>query len=197
MNLFQSANGAATFLVLGATGFGTANAIKATNEPIVELAMENPSLPLLIFFLIAFKIKTALDDHKHFGEPYQFKTIFRYIGFFLAFFSWFFMALSGYFIGSPLRATELLGYALAISTLWVFVHLMEIWRAKERPSTELIISLIREKWVVVNILYILCIITYSGWLSPIIESENWYLLASMLVILLFDVVTSRSFKNIS
>lgn len=96
MNLFQVANGGATFLILSALVSGLAQAIaKLEGDPLAYL-LTNHSILCLGAFIVVFRIKTLLDDHKHFGEPHQGTNTFRYIGFILAVISWIFWAIAAY-----------------------------------------------------------------------------------------------------
>ncbi|MDF2365634.1 hypothetical protein [Sneathiella sp.] len=196
MNIFQAANGGATFLVVGAVGFGITGATKNIDISIFHYLKDSPSILLLMIFILLFKIKTAFDDHKHFGDAYQHKTFFRYIGFILAIFSWLLMAQAGWSIGQPIRSAEWLIYSILVSTLWIFVHLFEIWVDKGRPSTEAIVKHLRQKWVLINIVYISCLLVFLGYLAPVVNAESVLPLCVMMVFFAFDFFTSDSFDNL-
>jgi len=126
MNIFQAANGAATFLILSALVGGMAKHLDAVEGSVIEHFMQNTPILYLGLFIVVFRVKTLLDDHRHFGESYQDKSALRYVGFLLAVLSWLFWALAAYVLSSTIRASELMATSLLILTLWVAVHVIEI-----------------------------------------------------------------------
>lgn len=197
MNIFQAANGAATFLILSAIVAGLAKHIDSAALGPVEYLLAHKEVIYLAMFLVVFRIKTLLDDHKHFAESHQDKSPFRYIGFVLAVVSWLFWGLAGYLVSSTSRASELMAISVLISTLWVAVHVIEILLDKERRNKEALTSIMREKWVVINVLYMLLLVAHVGWFRPVIPSGAKIPLLLLLLLLLFDVVTSRSFRDVT
>jgi drug/metabolite transporter (DMT)-like permease len=163
---------------------------------VLEYFMQNVVVVYLGLFLVVFRIKTLLDDHRHFAEPYQDKTVFRYVGFVLAIISWLFWGLAAYLLPSTVRASELMATSLLISTLWVAVHVIEILVDPERRNKEVLTSVMREKWVLVNVGYMLCLVAHVGWFRPLIVSGASSPLLALLGLLVFDVLTSRSFRGI-
>jgi small-conductance mechanosensitive channel len=195
MNLFQAANGAATFLILGALVAGLAKRFDTVIGSPVDYLLAHLEIAYLGLFIVVFRIKTLLDDQRHFAEPRQDKSAFRYIGFVLAIISWIFWALAAYLLTSTLRAGELMAVSLLVSTLWIGVHAIEILVDKDRRENELLISLVREKWVLVNVGYMLCLVAYVGWLRPLIAPGTISPLLLLLGLLLFDLITSRSLRD--
>lgn len=193
MNIFQSINIGATFLVIGALLAGVGLHLRTIEGSPVSFLLANYHIVLVFLFILLFKLKTAFDDHKHFGEPHQFDSTLRYIGIILALLSWVVLGWAGYSVATPVRSSELIGISLIVSTAWVAVHIFEILIDKERRNKEIVISLIREKWVIINLIYLLCIITYLGWLSPVFPPEGSLALWALLGVLLYDLVTSRSY----
>src|SRR3954467_15324144 len=108
MNIFQAANGAATFLILSAIVAGLAKHFDSVSGSPVDYLLHHLEIVYLGVFIVVFRIKTLLDDHKHFAETYQDKSAFRYIGFVLAIVSWLFWGLAGYLLPSTVRASELM-----------------------------------------------------------------------------------------
>ena len=66
---------------------------------------------------------------------------------------------------------------------------------RERRETESLVSVMRERWVVINVLYMLLLVSHDGWLRPVVASGAKWTLVVLLLVLAFDVVTSRSFRN--
>jgi len=196
MNLFQAANGAATFLILSALVAGLAKHFDKIEGSLGKYIWGHRPLLYLALFIVLFRIKTFLDDHRHFAESYQDQTVFRYIGFILAILSWVFWGLAAYLLPATSRAAELMAISILISTLWVGVHVIEILVDSERRSKEAVISVMREKWVLVNIGYVLCLVAYLGWFRPLVAEEEPGALLILLALLAFDILTSRSFRNI-
>ena len=197
MNLFQAANGAATFLILSALVGGLAKRFDSVSEDPMSNLLGHVEVIYLGLFIVIFRIKTLLDDHKHFGEPYQDNNTFRYIGFVLAIISWIFWGLAAYLLTATIRASELMATSILISTLWVAVHVIEILVDRERRNNEVMTSLVREKWVLVNIGFMLLLVTHVGWFRPVIPVGSKTPLVLLLVLLLYDVMTSRSFRDVT
>lgn len=196
MNIFQAANGAATFLILSAFVAGMAKYLDTIKGDLLEHFLQHTAIIYLGLFVIVFRIKTLLDDHRHFGEIYQDKTGFRYVGFVLAVISWLFWGLAAYLLSSTVRASELMATSILISTLWIAVHVIEILVDPERRNKEVLTSVMREKWVLVNVGYMLCLVAHVGWFRPLILQSATGPLIALLVLLLLDIVTSRSFHGI-
>ena len=68
MNLFQAANGAATFLILSAIVAGLAKHFDSVPGSLTDDLLAHPEVLYLAIFMIVFRIKTLLDDHKHFAN---------------------------------------------------------------------------------------------------------------------------------
>lgn len=197
MNLFQAANGAATFLILSAIVAGLAKYFEASPSSPLQSLLGQPDIILLGLFIVIFRVKTLLDEHKHFAESYQDKSNFRYVGFLLAVLSWILWGIAGYLLPNTARSSELMVASIAVSTLWVAAHVIEILTDKTRRNSEVLTSVMREKWVVVNILYILFLGSHIGWLSPVVKEKAIAPLILLLVLLLFDVVSSRSLQHVT
>jgi thiamine transporter ThiT len=196
MNLFQAANGAATFLILSALVAGLARHLDGVQGSLLEYLIAHVAIAYLGIFIVIFRIKTLLDDHRHFAEPYQDKSVFRYVGFVLAILSWLFWGLAAYLVPSTVRSSELMATSILISTLWVAVHVIEILVDPERRNKEVVTSIMREKWVLVNVGYMLCLVAHVGWFRPLIAPADSTPLLVLLGLLIFDVLTSRSFRDV-
>jgi len=197
VNLFQSVNGGATFLILGAVVTGVGRRLLDVQDSPTWYLLEHREIAYLAIFIIVFRIKTSLDDHKHFGEKDRDQNAFRYIGFVLAILSWIFWAVAGYIVPSTVHASELLAIGILISTSWVVVHLIEILVDKDRQKNEAATSLMRQKWVLFNIGYMLCLVGYVGWYRPVIKEGTSAMLLVLLAILLIDILASRSFRDVT
>ncbi len=196
MNLFQAANGAATFLILSALVASLAKNLDSFQGSLLEYPITHITIVYLGLFIVIFRIKTFLDDHRHFAEPYQDKTNLRYVGFVLAILSWLLWGIAAYLLPSTLRASELMATSIMISTLWVVVHVFEIFFDSERRRKEGVISLIRHRWVFINVGYMLCLVAYVGWFRPVVDPGASAPLLVLLGLLLYDVFTSRSFRGV-
>lgn len=197
MNIFQAANGAATFLILSAIVAGLAKPLETTRASPLGYLLTHLPIVYLAFFIVIFRIKTLFDDHKHFAELYQDKNNFRYVGFVLAVLSWMFWGLAAYLVAFTMRASELMALSILISTLWVAVHLLEIRFDRERRSTEVVTSILRERWVLVNVCYVILLVAHIGWFRPVIQPGATMPLLILLGLLFYDIVTSRSFRDVA
>ena len=197
MNFFQGINAAATFLILSAIVAGLARRLFDLQESPTSYLLDHLEIVYLELFIILLRIKTSLDDHKHFAEMQRDQNVFRYVGFVLAILSWVFWALAGYLVPFTVRASELLAIGILISTSWVVVHLIEILVDRERRKNEADTSLIRQKWVLFNIGYMLCLVGYVGWYRPVIKEGTSALLLVLLAVLLVDMIASRSFRGVT
>jgi len=137
VNFFQGINAAATFLILSAIVAGLARRLFDLQESPTWYLLDHLEIVYLALFIILLRIKTSLDDHKHFAEMQRDQNAFRYVGFVLAILSWVFWALAGYLVPFTVRASELLAIGILISTSWVVVHLIEILVDRERRKTRL------------------------------------------------------------
>ena len=140
MNIFQAANGAATFLILSAIVAGLAKRLDAVQDDPLTYIISNLAIVYLGLFIIVFRIKTLLDDHRHFGESHQDKSGFRYVGFILAIISWLFGGLAAYLLPTTVRSSELMATSLLVSTLWIAVHVIEILVDSTRRNKEVLTS---------------------------------------------------------
>lgn len=196
MNIFQAANGAATFLIMSAIVAGMAKHLDTVEGGMLEHFRQNLVIVYLGLFIVVFRIKTQLDDHRHFGESYQDKSRLRYVGFILAILSWLFWGMAAYLLSSTIRSAELMATSILISTMWIAVHVIEILIDSQRRSKEILTSVMREKWVLVNVGYMLCLVAHLGWFRPLVGRGASTPLLILLGLLIFDVVTSRSFRGI-
>lgn len=196
MNLFQGANASATFLILSAIVAGISQAISKTQEDPLIYLRNNLSILYLGAFIVIFRIKTLLDDHKHFGEPPQATNAFRYLGFILAVISWILWAIAAYLIANTIRSSEMMATSLLISIGWIVIHLMEILFDRERRKIEAVVSLMREKWILINAAYVMCLFGHIGFFSPLVKAGSQPALIILLGMLLLDVISSRSFSGI-
>jgi len=194
MKLYQSINISTILFIGAALTKGLVDTFSKVNTSIYDFLVQNPSIFCLSLFILGFKIKTMLDDQQHFGEVHQDSgSIYRHLGFILAVLSWILLGIAAYYISFPKKSAELLIFSLVISTVWIAIHIIEILldKNKERKIKEIVISLTREKWLLINIGYILLLGTYRGWLDPVIATGNIVVLYSLLGLLFIDYVTSR------
>lgn len=196
MNLFQRINITASLAVLGAAGvaYYTAIASAPSDQSLSRLAQEQTIPLLLTGFVLLFKVKTMLDDHQHFGEERQKQGGWRHVGFLFAIVSWFFWILAAYFLFTPSRSAELMIASVAISTAWIAVHIIELLVEGKRGK-ELAVALMREKWVLFNVGYILCLATFNGLLAPVVQASTAGPLIVLLILLLTDYVSSGSYPE--
>lgn len=195
MTFYQIIN-ISTILFVG-TGLvkGLVDAISNTKTSTYYFLIQNLDILILSLFILAFKVKTMLDDHQYFGEEHQgIGYFFFHLGFILALFSWVFLSISAFIVNDTQKSSELIIISLAISTAWMILHLFEILLDREKRSnfSQNMISLVREKWIFINMGYILLLGTFIGWLDPVVRKGNitsLYLLSGLLFI---DFLTSRA-----
>lgn len=196
MNLFQAVNGAATFFILSALVAGLAKHLTDLPDSPLAYFAAHKSILWLGLFMIVFRVKTMLDDHKHFAEPQQGTNAFRYAGFVLALLSWIFWAIAAYLLPDTRRASELMAASILVSTLWLAVHVTEIMLDPERRNAEVLVSVMREKWVAINVGYMLCLVAHVGWFEPLVKAGEVKALWVLLFALALDVLTARSFRGV-
>jgi len=195
MNIFQRLNAGATFCIISSLIAGLVVPLSSNNDLVIKFFWDNSEISLLSIFILFFRIKIQFDDHKHFGESSQGKNKYRWWGLFIAFLSWVFMTLAGYFIHSPEKASELLFLSILISTAWISVHLVEISKDPEKKVKDEAIAVMREKWVLLNVVYMFCLVSYLGFLSPVIAPNSVHFLVAVVVFLVFDIFTARLSKS--
>ncbi len=191
MNIFQRLNAGATFCIISSLIAGLVVSLSGNSESVIKFFWDNREISLVCIFILFFRIKLQFDDHKHFGESSQGKNKYRWWGLFIAFLSWIFMALAGYFVHTPEKASELLFLSILISTAWIGVHLLEISKDPEKKVKDEAIAVMREKWVILNVVYMFCLVSYLGFLSPVIIPKSVYFLVAIVVFLVFDIITAR------
>ena len=196
MNIFQSINITTGVGVVAACGVALNRAISELRPEVSLLdAASKNAVPLLVaLFIILFRIKTMLDDHQHLSEERQKKGGLRHIGFLMALFSWLFWVLAAYLVFTPSRAAQLMIISIAISTAWIAVHLIELIVDKRRTQ-EIATSLLREKWVLFNVAYIVTLGVFIGWIDPVVAPRTVWSLAALFMFFAFDYVTSQSFQQ--
>jgi hypothetical protein len=197
VNIFRAANGAASFLILSMLVSGLAKHLEADVGSPVEYLLTHSQILYLGLFIVVFRIKTLLDDDRYFAEHFQDQTRFRYIGFVLAVVSWIFWGLAAYLIPSTQRASELMAVSIAISTLWIAIHIAEILVDRERRNSEIMTELLRERWLPFNLGYMLLLAAHSGRFQPLIQPGAAIPLFLLLGLLLWDIEMSRSFSDVA
>lgn len=195
MNMFQRVNLTASFLVIAALVGAFAQALHESKGKFDPMA--NINVILLGVFIFLFKVKTMLDDHQHFGEPHMNKDGFRHAGFLLALLSWFFWGLAAWSVVQPTTSAQLMIFSVGISTMWVGVHVIEILMDTARRSTEAAIAVMREKWVILNVIYMLILAAFLGMLAPKFEALQPGWLIALLVVFAFDYITSKSWPKVA
>lgn len=191
MNLFQNANVAARFFIFAGLAVGIVEALKLRSSGTFTLPNQEISIVLLCIFIISFNVKATIDDHHYFEMRWEIHPVLRYSGFVLAVFSWIFFGVAAVLVYNPVDAAQMLGLSFLVSTAWIAVHIIEITLDKGRRNQEIVISLMREKWLIINILYLICLVVYLGWLDPVIPAYRWWVLAILLVVFAYDIATSR------
>lgn len=192
MNRWQGANSALTFAVIGACVTGLSRYIQGqTATDPISLLVANWSLFSLWLFIVLLKIKFWLDDHSHFGEPAQDKKNLRIVGFVLAALSMVAFSIAGLLIATPDSAAQWLIVAILISTAWIAVHLMELTLLKKKSSEEVVTSLLRQKWVLFNVLYCLGLLVYIGLFDPLGGSLRAVAIPTLFLLLFLDWITAR------
>lgn len=193
MKVFQVLNLSAMALIMSATVFGVGRFIYDNIEDYNGLSIlyDNYSLFAFASFIVLFRLKTCIDDHSHFGEEYSGPHGYRLFGFVLAIISWILWGFAGFLASSPTHAAEFLAFSILVSTAWIAVHLREITRDHKRRNIEIFTSLLREKWIVINVLLIILLSGYAGYLAPVMLEMNDYTLIGLFLVLVFDWVTSR------
>lgn len=195
MNLFQRSNQSAAFLTIGGFGSGLVFALNAKPEKVAQV-LHDPSLYLLSTFLIVFRIKSFLDDHSHFGEKSQDELYSRYVGFIFAVFSWILYGVAATSISNINLSIRVSIAALAISSIWIVVHMVEIALKKTSQSLKENELLLRMKWFWINAGYILCLGGYLGWTKTYSGCKGWPFLALINLVLAYDMWESKSYKGV-
>src|SRR5580704_5982529 len=188
MNFFQSANLALSAAVIagiigGLTGFFNAHSVDGDS---IHIMTKNGVALGLLMFILLLRLKMTLDDHKHFGEQVQLQLGIRIFGFVLAVLTVLFLAVAAYQIVNPVNSAELVFVAILVSTAWIAVHLLEITMDSTRRHKEAFIAVMREKWILINVIYCLLLAAFIGWFPAIVSAESAIPLSLMYVVLVFD-----------
>lgn len=200
-NLFQTINGAAFFAIVGASVFGLKESLLQNPDETAEgidfitKTVDNHIQNILIFFFIVFfRLKTAFDDHKHFGEDEQGKNIFREIGFYIAVVSWIFLLFAGILISDMKASAILIMASILSSTTWIFFHAIEAKafikpESKAGSKTEF-----RFGWSLFNALYIILISLFVFRCSYNEIACSVLIFCVLFLILFGDAYVSRTFR---
>jgi hypothetical protein len=189
-NAFQQLNLGVTILIVSCIAYGllpTINHSLTAGDTVGDL-----NSYLLAIFLLAFKVKTFLDDHKHFGDAHHEESkVSRMIGLLLAMGSWVFWAAAGYDVASPVLSAKAAIGSLGISSAWIFVHLAEMWLDARRRRHEGRTQQVRIAWFWVNLIYMMLLAEFVGF--PVLHTSPGHgvFLVVLNVILVTDFVMSR------
>jgi len=188
MNLFQAANGAATFLILSALVAGLAKQLDLAGDGLVEFMRTHYEMATLGIFVVVFRIKTLVDDNEYFDvKSTSAMNPYRFVGFVFAIFSWLFWALGAYVLVPTTRAAELIALSIVISTIWLITHIIEMLVSK-KPHAEVRTRL---EWIVMNVAYLLLLIAHSDGFRPFLQPGGELTLILLLIVLLYDVLRSQ------
>jgi hypothetical protein len=194
MNFYQSANLGLLAAVVAGVVAGLVALFNASSGDAIQIIAEH-RVPLgLLLFILMLRIKMAVDDHYHFGEEVQMKSGIRIAGFVLAVLTALSLAVAASQIIKPVNSAELTFVGILIATAWIGIHLLEITMDNKRRNTEVVISLMREKWLVINVIYCLLLAAFIGWFPSILPAGNAASLYLLYGTLAFDWVTSRQPK---
>ena len=189
MNSFQSFNLSATIAILLLVPVGLHENFNEYSSTVAYLT-QNVEAVVLAAFMVLFKLKSHLDDHQYFGEIEDNKAgAIRYTEFAIGTISWIVFGLAAIDAAEPKRAAELLIVAFLISTLWVFVHLTQMYqlpRSSEQGS-----AVKRLSWVLFNIGYVLALL---GFILSSAE-YHWVSLLLLMALLTIDIIFSKSFSS--
>ena len=195
-------NNAASFAIFGAVTAGLARLLNGADIVDYSFIINNVDSIFLAFFIVSFRIKMHLDDYKYFKEFDADRNRLKYVGLLLAVITWIMMALSGFTIDHPHASSALLAVSFAISTIWIAVHLLEIASSRERRIAEKFIITLRNKWVIINSLYIITLLLYSAGASVMVALygksfviSQWVFIAIMIFIVIIDNLISDSFST--
>lgn len=213
MNIYQGASLAATFAVATAAASGLALSFNNFDGSVVEYATTYTHGLILVAASVGLKLKTGFGDHQHFGEEGTSAYRTRYIGFILGALSWIFWSASAPIITQPSKAAELLLCALALSTLWIFVHFLEMaCGPKSRPEAtppppeeveakqksiahRLWVKMSRYLWVAFNIGYMVLLLMYTGYIGGWSDVGSVYYLLIFVGIVFLDALVDDSYKR--
>ncbi len=126
MNIFQSMNSGAFFLVIVALLNGLKPKIDGLISAPTEILLENKNLFAFIFLYVLLRAKITFDDHKHFRDSNQDHSPYRVSGFLLAILSWIIWAIAGYTATNLQFSSIMLATSLVVSVIWVSIHIAEL-----------------------------------------------------------------------
>lgn len=134
MNFFQRANLTASFFVFTflVTGLAIGSDLdlkvgeSLSKKTIYDYVLSHKDIIFLSGFIINFRIKVLLDDHKYFGEREQSKHITRFFGFIIGIYCWTMWGFSSFSIRYPVTSSKFLLLALILASGWIFIHLCEL-----------------------------------------------------------------------
>ena len=190
LNLFQNANLAARFLIFAGLAVGIVEALKLSDSNSFTMPHQAGDMIILTIFIVIFNVKATIDDHHYFEQVWSSNVLLKYTGLVLAIFSWIFCGVAATLVDLPVHCVQMLGLSLLISTMWLGVHLIEIIIDPGRRNRQTVISLLRQKWAIINVLYIICFVVFLGWLNPVVPPYQAWTLGISLFILIIDTLTS-------
>ncbi|WP_201345761.1 hypothetical protein [Thiohalobacter sp. COW1] len=152
--------------------------------------MEKPpqAVPVTVWLFVAFyillRLKTFLDDHHYFGTAEKRSWHFK-LGFIFAVVSWLAWALGGYMLGQLNNAYFALGVALTVSTIWIVADALRAGPYREQYY-----------WIATNAIYIILLWALYKRDQPVGDWVSWSILSVLIVLVLVDLILSRSFKHL-
>ncbi|ESR25260.1 hypothetical protein N177_1777 [Lutibaculum baratangense AMV1] len=155
---------------------------------------------LISAFIVMFCLKETFDDFKHFAEKPDGRERHRYAGFIVAVFFWIILAVAGFFVYKPGISALILCAFMAMTTIWVGIHVLEMMMDANRREEESGKIRLRVTWIIINCSYLIVLIAYVLGIAISISrgdtllnvSGKWFL-GGLFVILAYDMWISRSY----
>jgi hypothetical protein len=160
LNIYQTLNNAGSALIFAGVLAGTWKLLGDSDITPAFLLSHADSIFMLVF-IVFFRIKMHLDDHKYFGTFTGNVSQSMYTGFILAVGIWFLMALAAGTVKYPETSAAILAISFAISTVWIVLHLREVAKIRVGSRDDRSVTQLRYNWITVNMLYIILLVLYN------------------------------------
>lgn len=193
--MYTTMNNSASFMIFAALLTGLYKLVGDADISLELLSKEADSIFLAIF-LIFYRLKMHIDDHKYFKNFEDELDRFKHLGLVLAITIWFLLAFAGYYLKYPETSCHLIALSFAISTIWIALHLMEISKNNASSLTERLIQNLRQKWIIINVVYMILLelyaqesdilFTFRGHIALHFDLAKWGFIVLMLIVMAAD-----------
>jgi len=142
------------------------------------------TLWLFVALFLLLRLKIVLDDHAYFSKAKTKNMNFK-VGFLAAIASWLFWALGAYSVSQLQQAYFTVGIAITISTLWILAVALLEGATRQQYA-----------WLAVNAILVVLLWAAYRRESPTGDWPTWCFLGAAILLVLFDLVFSKSIPEL-